>query len=319
MKNCLFFFTVFCFTKLVGRDDWQIPVQYQVVSVARDSSISKDSCLVYGYATHNKNPLNGVRISTLDHERSSITDSIGYFSFKVALNDTLLYAFKPKHKEIVTRKLPIEGGAKIEIEFYMKEDIQVEIVLKPIIYLYDSLERTLEIELKSNGELTFTYPQYKDRWIVKAHPNGLISYENKIYPYLFWEGKQEISFIKNSMGEKEGFFIKTDTVINFLQHILAELGLSSKEKADFIIFWGPKISQSTYSNIQFLLDKDYATEIAELTINPKPTSMRRIYIIVNGTENKETIFLKPQKFNTFIRTNFSLIEWGGSIITRKCD
>ncbi len=67
---------------------------------------------------------------------------------------------------------------------------------KPVIYLYPESETNVDVKLNFNGELTCTYPLYKDGWSVRAMPDGtLYDVNDKEYNYLYWEGE---SYIDNA-------------------------------------------------------------------------------------------------------------------------
>ncbi|MCR2013833.1 hypothetical protein NSB31_29720, partial [Bacillus cereus] len=46
---------------------------------------------------------------------------------------------------------------------------------KPVIYLYPAEEKTINVKLDYDGELTSTYPTYNDGWSVKANPDGTLT------------------------------------------------------------------------------------------------------------------------------------------------
>jgi hypothetical protein len=111
----------------------------------------------------------------------------------------------------------------------------------------------------------------------------------------------------------EGWLIKTDTAVQFLEHQLTLLGLNDREKTDFITFWGPSLMQKEYALLQFLVDAAVEYEIATLIIVPKPDVLRRIYLYA-ATLDKPYMGLNcvPQKFKSINRNGFTVIEWGGT-------
>ena len=60
---------------------------------------------------------------------------------------------------------------------------------KPVIYLYPQEETEGTVHLSYDGQLTCTYPAYKDGWTVTAAPDGtLTDGDGRAYYCLFWEG-----------------------------------------------------------------------------------------------------------------------------------
>lgn len=306
--------------------DFQIPLTHKIKAVKKDSTVSPDTCVIYGKVLFNKNGLGGTRVSSYNHDYATVSDSTGYFELKIPIKDSvsstdsIIYAFKTRFNENIIR-LPVKGGYKIELDIYMTENNQIDIVLKPVIYLYHQDSVPVNLKVKSKGELTFTYPAYKDEWNITTGTNGSIHCKGKTYPYLFWEAEQKgLDFVLTDNGKKEGFFIATDTAISFLENTLTKLGLNDKEQTDFITFWGPRIVKQPFANIQFLVDDAYSNHIADIEVNPKPLSSRRVYILLRGTHFESgNTFEKTQEFTSFTRQGFTLIEWGGTELSLRKD
>ena len=109
---------------------------------------------------------------------------------------------------------------------------------KPIIYLYPEKEENVKIKLGKKEKLTCTYPKYEDEWEVIAKPNGDltdIKTGRSLYA-LYWEGinSEKCDF-------KEGFCVKGEDSISFLEEKLAMLGLNEREANEFIVYWLPKL------------------------------------------------------------------------------
>jgi hypothetical protein len=95
-------------------------------------------------------------------------------------------------------------------------------VLKPIIYLYPTQPTKVNVQLDYQGTLTVTYPQISpqnDRTVF-AQPDGTLINEadGLEYSYLFREGENEKPYTI-----KEGFVVKNEDTIAFLQDKLAYL------------------------------------------------------------------------------------------------
>ncbi|MCX6730063.1 MAG: hypothetical protein NT058_01005, partial [Candidatus Portnoybacteria bacterium] len=176
---------------------------------------------------------------------------------------------------------------------------------KPVIYLYPKQETDVSVFVKPNGGFTFTDPEYKDGWKVKAKPNGEIyNYEDgKNYPYLFWEGP-ELNYKK----PEQGFVVAKENVQKFLEEKLLQLGLIKKESDEFIEFWLPRMQDKEYYFISFMGKKEI-DDGAPLSINPKPDTIIRVLMDYRGLD--ERINVKEQQIITPERKGFVVVEWGG--------
>lgn len=178
---------------------------------------------------------------------------------------------------------------------------------KPVIYLYPKEEEVIDVKLEYKGELTVTYPEYKDGWKVKANPDGtLINLEdNKEYSYLFWEGLSDLDY-----DISEGFVVKNEDTVDFLQEKLEYMGLTPKEYNEFIVYWLPILQENNYNLIYFAGDE--YDEYAKLKISPKPDSILRVMMIYKALD--KPIEIKEQKLEQFKREGFTVVEWGGTKI-----
>ncbi len=179
---------------------------------------------------------------------------------------------------------------------------------KPVIYLYP--EKNTEVSVKVDiKEFTKTEPKYGENgWKVIAKPNGeLINLEdNKVYPYLFWEGYSD-----KEVSINNGFVVEKKDVNSFLSDNLAKLGLNEKESSDFKEFWIPKMlaSKGDYLRVSFVGTQEF-NKVAPLTISPKPDSLIRVFMFYQPL--KEKISIAPQKLSAIERKGFTVVEWGGT-------
>lgn len=178
---------------------------------------------------------------------------------------------------------------------------------KPVIYLYPEKEMDVSVFINPNGGFTFTEPEYKNGWKVKAKPSGEIyNYDDKkIYPYLFWEGK-ELDY----QSPRQGFVIARENVKIFLEEKLLQLGLIKKEYDKFIEFWLPKMQDKKYYFISFTDDKTIDAG-ASLNISPKPDTIIRVLMDYQGLD--EYMGVKEQRIVTPERKGFVVVEWGGML------
>lgn len=262
-------------------------------------------------------------VGTIDEKHIAFTDSTGNFEFYIPEGNTDFYYYSFGYTEILVDDYEFKAGHTVTITFYLKKEQPItpdkpqEIIsYKPVIYLYSDQPLTASLSLDYRGELTFTYPAYENGWKVDVGPDGIFDHtSSKTYPYLFWEGEMDDLNFQSNSSIPLGSIVKTDSIINFLDTQLSALGLNDVEKADFITFWGPRISQSNYAFVQFLVDEEYDISVGELHISPKPDVIRRVYILYTGFDQEPVIEQAiPQKFKKIERKGFTVVEWGGSQI-----
>lgn len=195
-------------------------------------------------------------------------------------------------------------------ESILKDDIECEIstetAAKPIIYLYPKEKTDVTVKLLNQKDLTTTYPKYNNSWNVTAYPNGnLIDNKTGRSLYgLYWEGNNY-----NSKQQEEGFVVKGEDTISFLEDSLAKLGLTEREANEFIIYWLPKLEVNNYNYIHFS-GNDFMNKEMPLEVNPKPDTTIRVLMEYKAL--KKPIKIKEQKITTPERNGFTLVEWGGT-------
>ena len=180
---------------------------------------------------------------------------------------------------------------------------------KPIIYLYPTDETEISVKLLKDNNLTCSYPKYQDKWNVLAQPNGNLKDLNtnrELYS-LYYESKNEIEF----KIENDGFIVKREDTIKFLEEKLAILGLTEREAEEFIIYWLPKLESNNYNYIRFATLDEINTNMP-LEINPNPDTIIRILMTFKGLDNP--INVQEQKLSTPERNGFVAVEWGGTEI-----
>lgn len=210
-------------------------------------------------------------------------------------------------QEITTDSIEIKAGQITIISLHFKDQNERRPVKKPVIYLYPESDTELSVQLKTKGDLTFSYPDYSKGWKGTAHPDGSIDINGIHYPYLFWESEQRFNSFDQELG---GFFVNQKNVVESLEKYLTELGLNDTEKTDFITFWGPQLQQHGEVMIQFILN-DACDEFATLEIEPKPAHLNRVYMIWSTTENLKPQLQKQQLLKKLNRDGFDVLEWGG--------
>ena len=179
---------------------------------------------------------------------------------------------------------------------------------KPIIYLYPETEQEVSVKVGEEDRLTCTYPKYNSGWHVIAKPNGElvdIATGRNLYA-LYWEGIDT-----NAKVERDGFVIKGEDSIKFLEEKLKVLGLNEREAEEFIVYWLPKLEANKYNYIRFETIEEINKNMP-LIINPKPDAIIRIVMNFKGLD--KPIEVEEQKLNTPERKGFTVVEWGGTEI-----
>lgn len=179
---------------------------------------------------------------------------------------------------------------------------------KPVIYLYPEHDQQVQVKLKLKGDLSFSYPEYRNGWDVLAKPDGSLHYQGKKYSYLFWESDS----LDLKPNFSEGFVVSREDTIPFLQKSLEKLGLTPREYNEFIVYWAPIMQKNAYNKVTFV-QKEY-TDAAALTITPQPDSILRVFMAFTPAE--PDLKLKPQELKPFTRRGFTVVEWGGFQFTR---
>ena len=175
---------------------------------------------------------------------------------------------------------------------------------KPVIYLYPEEETEVTVKLDYNGTLTSTYPAYGDGWTVTAQPDGTLTDETgREYYCLFWEGESDAAYDFST-----GYCVTGKDTAVFLERALAQLGLTEKEANEFIIYWLPRMESNAYNLVSF--QSEAYTDSAELTIDPAPDTVIRVFMAWKGLDQPEKI--TPQELTAVARNGFTVVEWGGA-------
>lgn len=239
-----------------------------------------------------------------DKNQLSIKSSPGSHIFQFYYND--------QYEEVYTDSLVIKAQHVNTYEVRLESSEYPVMVEKPVIYLYPQKEIAFKLSVNPMGKMAFTYPVYNDSWIGIAHPNGDIRIGNETFNYLFWEAVQSIT--AEVINPNKGSIIKGSEATRFLTDQLDSFGLNSKEKADFITFWGPKLAKNEFNYVYFVMNEE-ADYFGELSISPRPDNIYRLYILTCPIVNpSDFYYLEPQLIESINRKGFTVIEWGGSVI-----
>lgn len=175
---------------------------------------------------------------------------------------------------------------------------------KPVIYLYPESKTDVTVKLDYAGELTCTYPEYRDGWKVTASPDGtLTDADGQTYNYLYWEGENSVSYDFSS-----GYCVAGSDTVSFLEDALQQLGLTRQEANEFIVYWLPLMKENPYNLITF--QSDVYTQAAQLSVDPTPDTVIRVFMAWKPL--KDAVEIPAQDLTAPDRTGFTVVEWGGS-------
>ncbi len=300
--------------------DLGLLMDYQIQSDEYNESVPQGYFMLKGSVSNTTTgkKVENAMIANEDESIKVFTDSSGTFKVLFPNHINTVYCYKEGLTEVIM-SYDFKNRHLIEVSFLVRDPEEIIIVTKPVIYLYNS-PKEVNISLKARGDLSFTYPEINNEWIVCSNmeTDGVTDLTTGLtYPYLFWEGENDLLNFNISNGELEGYLIKTDTCISFLEGVLNQFGFNWKEKADFISFWGPQFVQKEYALVQFLVDEAYDGQIAGIEVNPSPDSQKRVYILLNLLDDSVLPFeVRAPKIEKFDRNGYTLIEWGGSLLNK---
>jgi len=290
--------------------------RYKIVSGKIDTTLAPGTCLVMGTVMKGKQLIENGLIGSTIAPNDTKTDSLGRYKLMVKDIDSVVYFYKPFFEEIAIRPYDFKSQHVVVLDFYAMDKIRHEVMKKPVVYFYPEKEMDVSVNLQVKGDLTFTYPSIDEGWDFSISPDGTIHKGNNSYPYLFWEGESsDLTFDKpKSSNTIRGSIVKDSEIISFLENQLALLGLNDKESADFISFWGPELTKNESSFVQFIVDEQVSDLIGELTVSPTPKSFRRVYILFCNSNNITDEIISPTPIEPFVRSGFTVLEWGGTAI-----
>ncbi len=194
---------------------------------------------------------------------------------------------------------------------------------KPVIYLYGDkggTEAHVELVLHDAKMLTVWPLAYQNAdtysWDVFAGEDGTIYDKKGIeYSYLFWEAQDYGNYTFD-----KGFCVAGSDTADFLWTELKEIGLSDKEANEFIVYWLPRMQDNAYNLISFegldpsdSYNKDFELKVTDGDGNTADSVLR---VMMAWKAVNEPVEIEPQTFNGFERNGFTVVEWGGSEVSR---
>ncbi|MCH2233251.1 MAG: hypothetical protein MK078_03275 [Crocinitomicaceae bacterium] len=315
MKKLIFILLLGFLTSAHAYGEW-IP-NWTIFKDSINLDVPQGKCLVKGYIVdYGGNRISQGIVGTTDFKKQAKVDEEGNFELLLDDTDSSIFFFAHGYSESVLYNYDFKSQHEVSMEFLAYTDMGVIEVEKPVIYCYSDKPISFDLNLELRSELVFSYPNYnEDGWKIDLDQEG-IQVNNSTYPYLFWEGETEqLTYSTSNEGKVEGFIIKTDTCITFMENTLSSMGLNTIEKTDFITYWGPRLLTKDYALIQFVLDDEYSNEIAGITTSVQPDNQRRVFMKFTSMDVPYTSFdLTTPSFTQVQRDGFTLIEWGGAEI-----
>ncbi len=204
-------------------------------------------------------------------------------------------------------KIAFQANKSLKYEVGLEEYVREIMTEKPVIYLYSDEDREVDLNLNINGQLKFSYPEYKNGWTCTARSDGSIEVNGQSYDYLFYDA----AITLEAYRPHEGFVVAGRDVITFLETNLAKIGLNASERNDFITYWAPRMVKNEFNHVQFLINEDYDA-ISTIDVSPKPETSIRLHMFFQKVKADHTVI--DQELQVSERKGFTLIEWGGTEI-----
>lgn len=215
--------------------------------------------------------------------------------------------------DIMEQGCPKRGNGSVQFQISGSD--------KPVTYIYpeeDDTETHISLKLYQS-EMRYMWPQgnLTDKtysWDMRADRDGtLYDQNNNEYSYIFWEATDYGAQIS-----EEGFCVKGSDTAEFLRDTLQEIGLTPKEYNEFIVYWLPQMQDNKYNIIYFdgldpndIYNQNCELHVTDVAGNPAESVLR---VMMVWEPSEEYVEMEPQKFITFERKGFTVVEWGGTEI-----
>ncbi len=216
--------------------------------------------------------------------------------------------------EITTGDLDIAAKHRKVIQLNFQSARIYNLEEKPIIYCYSPTDTPLEITVKPEGEMTFTYPQSDGKWLGVVKASGGIEVDGATYPYLFWEAKTEGLSKKVDWNDSE--LISAGEALAYLERVSDQIGFNEKEKTDFITYWGPRLAQIPMSEVK-IIQEDATSVFGKLSVSDQSFTVARAYIVFRPAPTMKRTETNIQTLKKLNRTEKFVLEWGGAELPEK--
>lgn len=226
-------------------------------------------------------------------------------------NHVFQFYYNDAYYEIYSDSLNVQPGYKNTYSVYFTDAIHQIQLEKPVIYVYPETETNIELSVDIKDTPLFLYPKYEGSWKFTATPTGELIFDHGTYDYLFWESTREI--VLPQITSLKGFVVKGEDIVSFLEDKLTQAGLNSKEQADFITYWGPRMAVNAFNFVRFEFNEE-CDKYAEIGCLPRPENTYRINMQWHGITAPMEV--EEQEIIPANRNGFHIIEWGGQEIKR---
>lgn len=180
---------------------------------------------------------------------------------------------------------------------------------KPVVYLYPEGKSEITVKVKPvKGAITISDPYYpEDGWKVIADRNSVISYENTIYPYLYYETE-----VAGYEIPKDGFVFEKENIDTDLRNLVERLGLVGRETDEFVKYWVDRFKKDIRTKYIFVgvISQDEMDRVVPLEITPRPATNIRVRLYFKGVAGGYTP-QAPMLSEIKTRKGFTMVEWGG--------
>lgn len=206
------------------------------------------------------------------------------------------------------------------------EDAMIEnmVAYKPVLYLYGNTKQFYTVDIANPGSFKSVYPKPDSmnnqfiQWNIGYDPHSGILHKGKYYPYLFWDGPIDPHVVTSSLYQS-GAIISSDTLVDFLDRTLEEIGFNSQEKTDFITYWIPQMSLHPFVWLSLKQDDD-CNMVATYSIKPALSKLNRVFMFWSPVRSPSDYpNLHADELKPLIRSGNYGVEWGGAKIPTYYD
>jgi hypothetical protein len=223
----------------------------------------------------------------------------GIYASDASLQNLTLQQFQDEHAVMLVK------NSLGDYQIYLRNDMFSQGQCgKPVIYLYPTHTQTIGVKVGAN--VTTSIPSYGiNGWQnIIAQPNGTLSFQNEVYPNLFWEGTGNGSY----PAVNQGVIVRSSDAVATITSQLRQQGLNQNEIKDFLDYWTPKLPNSPYVRLTWF-NTSQMNELAPLSISPAPKTVIRVFLDFQAVQKPYN--LKPQSLSSVPRNGFTVVEWGG--------
>lgn len=277
----------------------------------RDPKVKANSNLVH-ITFHNDQGLlknQKVKIALVSNTLTIQTDSNGVYLQTIPRGKYVFRAWlDDMHHEIKSDTILYPGGNRTEINIWFYSSIERVICDKPVVYIYSDSVQEIQLGLKVDGQLLFSYPHYTGPMILKTNPSGMIEYGGVSYPYLFWDASTTLP--EACKNKTSGFLVKRNELVPFLEKACNSMQFNARERSDFITYWAPRMQQFEQVYLHFLFN-EACNSVARYDVQPQPKQFFRVYMSWCDGKGVDAKALSPQTFPQISAGGLRVVEWGG--------